>query len=153
MKKLLLGLLSFMRLLVLFNVIVKFNYNSNDNIYISESTNTPININPSYDTTVVEEDKPFAPIEVDNQTDLANSWKVESDGGSCGANEYKYNYIFIENAKVGSYPKANQMFKDLVPLVYNNEYLLKFTISCTVNRSIIVSIINGDNMEIIKEDT
>lgn len=153
MKKLLLGMLSFMILLVLFNVVVKFNDNIDDDINLSESTNMPNNSIPSYDTTVVEEDKPFAPIDVDNQTDLANSWKVESNGGSCGANEYEYNYIFIENAKVGSYPKANQMFKDLVPLVYNNEYLLKFTISCTVNRSIIVSIINGDNMEIIKEDT
>ena len=50
MKKLLLGLLSFMILLVLFNVIVKFNYNSNDNIYImvcrinSKSVNTIVKL-------------------------------------------------------------------------------------------------------------
>lgn len=158
MKKILLGLLSFILILISFRVVGNIFNNEEENSEIVTITTpsalpseTPVV--PSFDTEIIEVDNSYAPIEVDNEIDFVKAWKVESKFGSCGTNEYTYDHILIENSNVGTEMKSNQMFVDLVPLVANNTYTIRFSVSCMVNRSLMFSVLDGDSMSVINETT
>lgn len=144
MKKILTLLLSFIIILVLLNLKnIKFEDNYTEEIKTPITTNTPIStfdINDKKDI--------YAPIDVDNATDFSTSWSTISTDGYLELTA-NYNEMSVLVTSLGTNIDSNQLYRDGIPFLLNEEYEISFEISATTNRKVIIAIVNADNNQIL----
>ena len=142
MKKILLGLISFIIILVVFNIFV--NTKIIDDSKTVEATKWEYTYIPVVDEDyIIENKKDFAPITIDNETNFVTSWYTQStDGNVVSESDFINQNIYVYST--GSDIKSNSLFRDGIALKNQNVYTIGFSSNSSVDRDIVVSLENAD---------
>lgn len=151
MKKLLCTLLLFIIILIVFNqVIIRNNKEENivDNIEISPTIE--ITDRPDITEDIDIEYSDYVPISVDNSIGFKTSWyTMSTDGYVTVDSDYLTQKVLVKSG--GSDITSNQLYRDGIPYINENEYGISLDINSSINRNIKVVLSNADNNEIYFE--
>ena len=144
MKKLLICLLGFIIILASFNIFYKENEvnNNQNNAFVAETSTPSI----SHEHVIKEID--YAPIDVDNTSNFATSWSTMSTDGYLELTA-GYNQMSVLVTSLGTNLDSNQLYRDGIPFLTNEQYEITFDISSTVDRKVVVALINADNNQVL----
>ncbi|MEG0238519.1 MAG: glycoside hydrolase family 9 protein [Anaerorhabdus sp.] len=137
MKKLLALLLSF--ILIGLSLDLVFNKPNDNEDNINTETNNPI-------PTINTEKKDYAPIEEDNTTGFKTSWfSGATDGNITLSSTFDVQTLSIEYP--GTAIDSAQFFREGIPFIKDNQYIISFDIESDTERSIELVITNAQNNE------
>ena len=154
MKKLLLGLLSFIIVLAIFNYFMQSNNDNTVDNGIDDDLNlyTEVIETPNYIQNIEDDDYSYAPIEVNNITNFETTWFCISTDGNIESN-ISYNNIDVKVHHNGSNIESNSLFRDGVPLMQGTTYTISFSAYSSIERNIEVRLLNADTwITLFKED-
>ena len=92
----------------------------------------------------------YVPIAADNTTGFKTSWyTMSTDGYVVVDSDYINQKVLIKSG--GSNIDSNQLYRDGIPYVTGNDYIISFNANSTIDRKIKVVLSNADNNEVYLE--
>ena len=151
MKKLLCTLMLFIIILIIFNILIVPNSDIEKEDIVETSPTMEIVETPEItenNNDVIFTD--YVPIVADNTTGFKTSWyTMSTDGYVVVDSDYLNQKVLIKSG--GSNIDSNQLYRDGIPYVTGNEYIISFNANSTIDRKIKVVLSNADNNEVYLE--
>lgn len=147
MKKLLLCLITFIVILASITYLKK-NDAGIDDVSNNENEEVVVTSTPSISHEHVVKETDYAPIEIDNNTDFSTSWSTMSSDGYLELNA-TYDQLNVLIASLGTSIDSNQLYRDGIPYLKDEQYEISFEISSTVDRKIVVALVNADSNQVL----
>ena len=154
MRKILLGLLSFIIILAGLNYFMRLKNDNTVDDEIDEDIDLYSEVieTPNYIQNIEEDDHSYAPIEVDNTTNYVTTWYCMSTDGNIES-DISYNNIDVKVHHNGTNIESNSLFRDGVTLMQGSTYTISFNAYSSMERNIEVRLLNADTwITLFKED-